>query len=159
MSLASEITKVAQADPTGDPTALATNLLRRLTKADLTALLAEEIAHQQRGVHAAAEASAFADKFTETVRSGGLLRRSPSVPVPTDQFRALFDSPFKLGDGTAVVWGEATVEQHEQRITFLSKLRDGLDRTIDRHREAIAAIRSAGVSCLAEIGVEEAVAA
>ena len=38
-----------------------------------------------------------------------------------------------------------------QRVAYLEKIRDGIDQTIDRHREAIRLIEQAGVTCLAEL--------
>jgi hypothetical protein len=63
---------------------------------------------------------------------------------------------FALGDGTEVRWGEATVEQHRQRIDMLVKMQSGLGVTIARHESAIAEIEAAGVSCLDEVEGEAA---
>lgn len=57
-----------------------------------------------------------------------------------------------------VTWGEATVVDHRERITFLGSLRNGIDATIQRHANAIEQIEAAGVTALAEL-TTEAVAA
>lgn len=57
-------------------------------------------------------------------------------------------------NGTKYVeWGTATVEDHLNRITYLTMLRGGIDVTIARHEQAVAEITAAGVACLAEIEV------
>lgn len=50
-----------------------------------------------------------------------------------------------------VEWGTATVADHEGRIEYLSRRRDGITATIARHREAIDMITAAGVTCLADL--------
>lgn len=66
---------------------------------------------------------------------------------------ALADETFALGDGRRVKWGEATVEQHAERIVMLEKLVAGTQRTIEQHRDAVEMIEVAGVACLNEIEV------
>lgn len=58
---------------------------------------------------------------------------------------------FSLGDGRRVRWGEATVEQHRERIDLLEKQIAGIRYTVDAHAQAIVEIEAAGVSCLDEI--------
>ncbi len=58
---------------------------------------------------------------------------------------------FCIGRGKHVVWGEATVQDHRDRIAFLASLRNGIDNTIARHAEAIDIIEAAGVSCLNDV--------
>ncbi len=62
---------------------------------------------------------------------------------------------FFVGNGERVTWGAATVDQHEIRIDYMEQKRQGLARTIDKHRQAVAAIRSAEVTCLNDL-VEQA---
>lgn len=56
-----------------------------------------------------------------------------------------------------VTWGEATVEDHRNRIAYLALLRNGIDATIQRHADAIEQIEAAGAATLADLG--QAVAA
>lgn len=58
---------------------------------------------------------------------------------------------FPVGDGRRVFWGEATVNDHRDRIRFLRDHIAGVERTISEHEEAILLIESHGVSCLNEI--------
>ena len=67
---------------------------------------------------------------------------------PTGERAALMAESFALGDGRRVLWGEATIADHEARIAMLTKLRGGIDATIERHRQTIELLRTAGVSCL-----------
>jgi hypothetical protein len=80
--------------------------------------------------------------------SGAVARRS-----------ALMQSTFPLGDGTRVAWGQATVDDHRQRVAFLAAMRDGITNTIASHLDAVDAIEAAGVSCLDEIDLAAEVAA
>lgn len=154
MGLHTEIDKIANQNPDGDPRDLAATLLSRLKRADLIGLLAEEIAHAQRSLVRSVERDTFRQAFTATTRA------QKQSPATTDEaFRALFDCTFKIGDGSQATWAEATEEQHLARIAMLEKLRAGLDATIDRHREAVRLIRSHGVACLAQIPAEDKAAA
>ena len=58
-----------------------------------------------------------------------------------------------------VRWGEATVEDHRDRIAYLGSLRNGIDLTIQRHADAIEQIEAAGVATLADLDATPAVAA
>jgi hypothetical protein len=50
-----------------------------------------------------------------------------------------------------VTWGTATIDDHEGCVAFLTKQRDGVDGTIQRHLDAIAMLRSAGAACLDDL--------
>jgi len=47
-----------------------------------------------------------------------------------------------------VTWGEATVQDHRDRIAFLATLRNGIQSTIDRHSAAIETLEAAKATCL-----------
>lgn len=66
-------------------------------------------------------------------------------------FAELLAQRFALGDGVKVAWGEATIEQHEQRVHMLRGLVNGTLATIKRHEEAVERLRSAGAKCLNEL--------
>lgn len=71
----------------------------------------------------------------------------------------LLASTFALPDGTHIAWGDATLEHHQQRVAmFMANATANLEGAA-RHEEAIAAIRSAGVSRLYDLGGEAAAAA
>jgi hypothetical protein len=144
MGLRDDIHRLAASDPDGDPTALAEGLIARYTRDDLIALLADEIAREQRAVVAAVEARADLRRLLAGREPSGLVTGQPS-------FVALLGHRFALGTGDTTTWGSATVEEHEVRIRYLEKLRDGLNATIERHRQAIALIRQAGVECLGDL--------
>lgn len=63
----------------------------------------------------------------------------------------LLSSVFALGDNVRVTWGEATVAQHEQRITLLLKNAEGNIDTAKRHQAAVEMITEAGVDTLADL--------
>lgn len=61
----------------------------------------------------------------------------------------LLASTFAVGDGTRVSWAEATVQQHEQRIAFLTRHVEGSLDTLKRHEVAVAEILAAHADTLA----------
>ena len=70
--------------------------------------------------------------------------------------RELLATMFALGDGTETTWGQATVSEHEQRITMLAKNAAGVIETAARHQAAIRMITTAGVACLNELAAASA---
>lgn len=152
------IVSAANADPTADPDQLAVAVIARVTKGDLTPLVADAIAAAQRAVHRRQEirtwsvwsARRAASTFTDASVS---MPAGAEVAGPLDDFRALYNTPFHLGDGNTVTWGQATIEDHERRIEKLLTLAGGIYRTVERHRNCIEILRSAGATCLAEVEV------
>lgn len=143
MRIHDEIATLIALEPHGTPEAIASRVIDRVTKADLIPLIAAEVAHAQRAQARGTERAAFRETFAASTSK-------PPRAVP-EGLRSLFATPFRLGDGSEVNWLTATVDDHRQRIDHLSKIREGLDRTIDQHREAIAIIESAGARCLADV--------
>jgi len=74
-----------------------------------------------------------------------------SEEVRLETTEKLLSTVFALGDGARTTWGRATVLEHEQRISLLSKNATGVIETAARHRAAIAMILAAGATCLAEL--------
>lgn len=81
------------------------------------------------------------------------LKGSPVKAVLTSPaaLKALLSDTFPLPDGRRVTWGEATVDDHEERAAMLLDHIATVEVTVARHEAAIALIQDAGVSCLAEI--------
>ena len=63
----------------------------------------------------------------------------------------LLDASFALPDGTRVSWADATTQQHAERAASLENQAASVVETAALHREAIAAIRGAGVTTLREV--------
>jgi hypothetical protein len=63
----------------------------------------------------------------------------------------LLDSPFALGDGTSVKWGDATVAQHEARADALIKHAAGTAESAARHRKAITDLTQSGARNLRQM--------
>lgn len=145
-----KIRDAANAAPSEDPKVIAEDLLHNvLTSDDVIDILAEHVMHYQRLHVLSCEKRVF-QSFFKTNTSLSTTVRS-SVADIAFQLSGLFDKEMKLGDGTSVTWGKATIEQHEQRIAVLEKIRDGIDDTISRHREAISILQKAKAKCLEEI--------
>ena len=62
----------------------------------------------------------------------------------------LLASSFALGDGRAVTWGQATLEDHRQRVDLLRRHVEGNVKTIQLHEHAAAMLRESGAKCLNE---------
>ena len=84
-----------------------------------------------------------------TPKKTGKKTAKPKVDPVAARRRALAVAFFNGKD--FVEWGAATVQDHEGRIAYLSRRRDGITATIARHREAIEMIESAGVTCLNDL--------
>jgi hypothetical protein len=63
----------------------------------------------------------------------------------------LLGTEFATGDGTKVTWGEATVEQHQERIELLTKMIGGTAETAAMHMHAVEMIEAAGVKKLGDL--------
>jgi len=128
---------VISGDPDKTATAIMVALKLNVTqRAGLGWVILRECEHRDRNESASVERSAF---------HGG-------TPADPSALKArLMLASFALGDGRRVLWGEATPEEHDQRIAMLTKIRDGIDATILRHMDAAAKVRAAGVSCLNDI--------
>lgn len=63
----------------------------------------------------------------------------------------LLSSVFALGDGRTVSWRTATIADHEQRITMLTKNAAGIVETAALHQAAIEMLKTAGVDRLGDI--------
>lgn len=147
MSWATIVRDLVAREPEGDSREIASKVLAALSHDDLVALVAEEVEHQQRLVARDQERTTLRPLHRGNVPTvAERLHRDEST-----EWKALMLTRFRLGDRRAVEWGAATVEQHEQRIAMLTKLRDGLDATITFHRDAIALLKVAGVRCLNDL--------
>ena len=61
----------------------------------------------------------------------------------------LLASGFILSNGSKVTWGDATVEQHEDRLTTFTRLAVANAEGAARHQQAIEALRESGAPTLA----------
>lgn len=152
MSVYQAILEAARTHPEGDPRELATAIVARHTKSDLIPFIAEEIKGQQREVQRRVEDEAFIP-MREHFREASLAMPTPDEMASLENFRALYRTPFRLGDGTTATWGSASLDQHERRLSMLLKLRAGLDKTIERHQEAIRILKATGAPCLEEVRI------
>lgn len=87
-------------------------------------------------------------------------RRYPTLGQAIDDFRKeikleltaeLLASSFALGDGRTVLWGQATIADHRQRVGMLVDQAAGTLHTAALHEEAIAVIKAHGATCLSDI--------
>ncbi|MFL5688693.1 MAG: hypothetical protein ACJ77I_06860 [Chloroflexota bacterium] len=68
----------------------------------------------------------------------------------------LLETSFALGDGRRVTWGDATIDEHEQRIAFLTNHAAGTLETAGRHQAAIGMLAEANAACLRDLAGEAA---
>ena len=67
----------------------------------------------------------------------------------------LLSQPIRMPDGTRTTWGEATVEQHRQRLEMFEKNAIANTEGAVRHALALEKLHVAGVTCLNEITKEK----
>lgn len=91
------------------------------------------------------------DRFSRLSAAVSGLVADTAAATRLEVTQELLSSIFALGDGTRVTWGEATIEQHEQRIAMLTTSISGTVETAARHEVAVEMIRSAGVRTLGEV--------
>lgn len=148
MSLYEEIRKVAKDSPEDEPVELATALLERIPREELTDLVAEEIRQMQRTLARLHEREAFGALFSAPAKDRPAVASAPA-------FRRLFAEEFHVGDGTKTTWGKATIDQHRFRVQFLTHQIDGLTATRSRHEWAVQMLEATGAECLEDIPVIE----
>lgn len=124
-----------------DDEAAATAVYRKVTKADLRALIVRECQHARRTMTSRVERAAFRPS------------RNPGEVDPLAARQDLLDEEFYADpDRGYVKWGKATVADHEARIAYLKALSAGIEESIARHETALAIIReSDGATCLADV--------
>lgn len=134
-----DLIREVDTDRTAEEVELARRVLATLTGSGqldlLLPILADEIRRVRRHRTARIERATIGGQGEGA--EGGWLRLLPEG--------------FVLPDGRWVTWGEATVEDHEARIGWLSGQIEALGQDVDRHQQAIKVIREHGVSCLAEV--------
>lgn len=84
------------------------------------------------------------------------MRRSKKVMAKVASlaraYRPVMDDIVTLnGDGDKALWGDMTIEQHEERIQYLLAGIEGATKAVDRHRRAIEDLRSTGANTLREM--------
>lgn len=84
----------------------------------------------------------------QSARQGANISTSPNVHPRS--VRTLLDDHFYNGDDW-VVWGDATVADHEGRIRYQQLYRAGIDKDISLHTRVIGMIKNAGVDCLRDV--------
>lgn len=159
MSIYRIIEEVLTEDPSGEPMALAAEVVRRVRrKQDFLPVVADAIRTQQRNRVRHIERSAGAallSRFT-TGKPMSFPKSEPGEAVA--KFLSILHEPISFGDGSPpVTWGKATLEELKARREMLVKKRDGINRTIEQLDEAISVLEKSGARCLEDL-IEEAVA-
>lgn len=123
---------------------VAAKMLDEIERPHMISALADEISNVRRNRTRQIERTAFLQLI-------GVDKRIETSPEMIASLRKVFAERFSLGAHEWVEWGKATIEQHRLRIAMLERLRDGIDETIERHREAIRLIEQHNATCLDEI--------
>lgn len=95
----------------------------------------------------------YGDEGSETVKTSSAFRPRSNAPAieTSSQRSALLGERVYVPSKGLVLWGEATVEDHEERIQYLMAKVNGTLATVRRHELAIEVIENAGVDSLGEI--------
>lgn len=137
--------------PNSPPSLIASNILRMVSKEDLHPLLVEAVQGIQRIRVRGRERIAFGALMTV----GASAPASGRTPVPAmariEALRKLHNETFRIGDGTEVMWGQATIAEHRARLNMLRNQQTGLTQTITQHETAVALLRKHKALCLDDI--------
>jgi hypothetical protein len=114
-----------------------------LVRNHASTMLRSYVATAEKDWHAAERQLSSADRRGD--------HRSEYVNTATEARKKLSVESFYVPGEGSVVWGEATVEQHEAAIQHSEKYIAGYQSDIDRHKKAILQIKTAGVTCMDEI--------
>lgn len=113
-------------------------------------VIVEEIEHIRRmGVRE--QESVAVTSFLKAMGSGGQ-GIGTRVNAKGEPVRLVLPSePFALGNGLKVTWGEATIEQHKQRIGMLRAMMLGTQQTMKLHEGAVKSLKATGALCLNDL--------
>lgn len=152
------IRSLVEDDPTGDPEIMARKVVATVTEPDAYFwLVRHAIIRQMRSFVEGVERAAFAGTFsakpsvaTTATTQGAAGDGEANV---AEHARAkLLSQRFYINDERGyVLWGEATEQDHLDRVEYLKSLRSGIDQSIGRHQKAIALLHQFGANSLGEI--------
>jgi len=96
------------------------------------------------------------NRSLEEIRSRSFEQITTAMNTFADELKIewtteLLDSEISLPDGTRVLWGDATIEQHEARKNMLTNQAVGIVETAAKHEKAISELRQAGKTHLREL--------
>ena len=124
MRLSERIRQAVSDDISTDPKSIARRFLKEVPHREMVSMLAEEIAETQRARVRQAEKTAFKQFGGGKKISRGASKKLTGANMA--RLRKVFDMPVSLGGGFRREWGSLTIGEHERRISFLMKQRDGL---------------------------------
>lgn len=127
----------------------AAKAVRELPKAVLAAIVADRIEHlrreQVRQVTSKVITITVAESFRDETPT------TATVTVLTPEVKRLLPQYMALGSGVSVRYGDATVEQFQQRREMYVRQRDGLDREISLLDGLIEVLTRTGRRCLSDL--------
>ena len=91
------------------------------------------------------------DREAKMINRLGAILEEYKAELRTEWTTELLDATFALPDGIRVMWGEATIEQHEARIQMLSSIASGTLETAARHGQAVDELRAASAATLNDL--------
>lgn len=152
MNLRAEIRSFLDAHEGREPEELAAMFVRGCDKDDLLPLVVEAFKWQVRDMVRLAE--------VEALDALAPVRQLPSVTATAlGELADLLDQPYRIGDGQPRRFGAMTTAEHETRVAMLAGQISGLQRDVELHRRAIAAIEESGATCLDDVASRIAKAA
>ena len=81
----------------------------------------------------------------------GVIPTAPPAQNPLEAWATFNEETFTTPQDGVVLWLDATVQQHQNRIAMLAKDIFGISKTVKLHESAVTEITTAGVRCLRDL--------
>jgi hypothetical protein len=151
VSIRTAIHNAILANPSASADDIAADVLKQVRKVDVLPLVIDEVMLQQR------YATRRMERSVTIRRLGPLLERSGSFAAAStevdnrERLLVLMRQVWRLGDGSTVAIGQATLPEIEQRLDMLRKQHAGLSQTIKILETVQAELKRSGARCLDDL--------
>lgn len=137
--------------PNASTSDIAHAIAEQSTVADLYPLILDAVEHARRDGVRAAERAVTSQRLSLIADR---VYNQPEMNRP-DCLASFLDQRWRLGDGTVVKIGEATLPEVRQRLDMLYRQRDGLNRTIEVLESIAGELERTGARCLNDLMIED----
>lgn len=151
MSIRPIIAAALDAEPEATSEAIADKVLRIASEADLLPLVVAEVELQRRAIVRRNERAVTIKRLGPLLANAGRTGVIANDETNQERLLDLMRRVWKLGDGSQVQIGQATLEEVRQRLDMLRKQHAGLGETIEILESVEAELVRSGARCLNEL--------